>query len=216
MQELQIPTFLLTDVSGSSQDRRNLLGDLQLLLLWREFHGFAEPYDPVRAAELQERLHRQREAILREGIAKKAIERTRAEKEAIQLHQGIVELLFGVEVIGNPDEVRTGEVGWNQQIKDKISGKNIGNPRTLMNSVKNFEWRCKTDARDNLEQYLGEVKTRYDDFSYGYFFRRESVPRDSRCSHYATFEIRLFWRSIGISSRTRRKLRALVSKTKKG
>lgn len=217
MKEPQIPSFLFTPIPNRS-DKLRAVEDLRLLELWRCVNG-EKPFDMLNAVALQRRLNAQHQARMRKQAEKRTTELEKAEKESVKLHREIAELVFGIELIGEYDELNIGEIGWNTQIRDKLTRKNVGTPRSLLNGLPmGFGWRTHTCATVDLRTYLSELKEKYDNFSYPFSFERARgflSINDEREHPTLTFNIRLFWKSIGLGLRTRTKLNKLISKYKR-
>jgi len=217
MKEPQVPSFLFTPIPNRG-DKLKVIGDLRLLELWRCVNG-DKTFNMQSAIELQRRLNAQHQARMRKQAEKRTTALEKAERESVKLHREIAELVFGIELIGEYDELNIGEIGWNTQIRDKFTRKNVGTPRSLLNGLPmGFGWRTSTSASVDLQKYLSELKEKYDDFSYPFSFERARgflSINDERAHATLTFRIRLFWKSIGVGLRTRTRLHKLISKYKK-
>lgn len=211
-EESQIPAFLFVPIVNRD-DKLRVIEDLRLLELWRLVNG-QKPFNHNAAVKLQGELNARYKADLREQAEKRLKKLKTAEKRSLELHREIAELLFRVQVLGEPKEVNAGEIGWNTQIRDKVTRRHIGTPRTLLNQHVSLDWRTDVHASVNLEQHLAELRRKYDGFTYPFAFERARLPFE-RASRYLTFKIRLVWKSISVGSRTRKKVAALLSKYKK-
>lgn len=216
MNEPQIPNFLLTDVYTMSV--KSILGDLQRLSLWQYVNG-SKPYDHKAAIRLQSELRAHAQTKMRKDAKKRAEAIEKVEKEAMELHRKIAELAFIVE-FADSEKVGVREVGWNSGIKDQITGKTVGTPRSLFSEEINVDFRLTTDARDNLERYLDELFKTYHNWSYDFsfdrahlrtrlpIFRVETAPFKAKANAYFSFTLRLVQKRIGV--RSHKKMSQLV------
>ena len=217
MKKPQIPPFLFTPIPNQD-DKSKTVENLRLLQLSQLAYP-NKPFDRQTAIELQRKLYNQYQINLHKQAEKRKVELAKLEKESIKLHREIAELVLSVEVLGEYDEVNIGELGWKSQIRDKLTRKNVGTPRSLLNGLPmGFGWRTHTSASVDLQKYLSELKEKYDDFSYPFSFERARgflSINNERAHATLTFRIRLFWKSIGVGLRTRTRLHKLISKYKR-
>ena len=199
-------------------DKLKTIEYLRLLEIHRLVSG-DKPFDMSSALTLQRKLNSQYQINLQKQAQKRTIELEKAERKSIELHRKVAELVLGIEIIGEHDEVNIGEIGWNTQIRDKITRKNVGTPRSLLNGLPmGFGWRTHTSASVDLQKYLSELKEKYDNFSYPFSFERTHGLLsfyDERAHPTLTFRIRLFWRSLGVGAHARKKIHSLISKYKR-
>lgn len=217
MKEPQIPSFLYRAIPNVD-DRVKAIENLRLLQLWQLAYP-KKPFNMQNAVELQRKLNVQYQANIRKQAQKTAVETEKAEKESVKLHREIAELVLGVEVLGEHDDVNIGEVAWNGQIRDKYTRKNVGTPRSLLNGLPlGFGWRTHTSATVDLQKYLSELKEKYDNFTYPFSFERTRGFLSSeieRTHATLTFSLRLFWRSLGVGTHARKKIHTLLRKYKR-
>lgn len=195
MDEAKVPDFLLKNVHGSADDRKKLLTDLQTYLLWRHVEGDA-PFDREAALRLQTQLRTQLEHRSRIEAEKlrKAKEKTHLKLESAC--RQIAEHIFQVEVLGDEKEITTGVVKWDGNITDRKTGKLVGTPRQIFQSV-HLKWFFTHDPRQNLTGFLGDAKRRFDNFQYDFSIDRnlsgEHTLEEPKPKKYCSFTLRLKW-----------------------
>lgn len=214
VQELQIPSFLLVNVSGNSVDRAHLVSDLQLGLLWLYVNG-DKPYDHEAALRLQGELRTQRDRSLREQAEQRRAQIERNAKELLALQWAIGEHCFTCELIGNPDEVEpVGEVDWDAKIKDKVSGKSVGSPRDLWQNI-NLQFVGAVNPHADLIGYLDSIKAKFDEFERDFSFNRKflnpTLRYDAGEKHFS-FTLWLRWKPSS-AAQVAKKLRKLLTQT---
>jgi len=100
-----------------------------------------KPFDRQAAIELQRRLWTQSRAQQLEQAKKRTIEQQKLEKESVELHRKLAEAVLGVVLLADmrAQVEPIGEIGWNDKIRDVVTGVSVGSPRTLMAEY-GFEW----------------------------------------------------------------------------
>ncbi|KPV64473.1 MAG: hypothetical protein AOA66_0164 [Candidatus Bathyarchaeota archaeon BA2] len=183
----EVPSFLLTDVSGSSDDRNRLIIDLQLLALWQYVHG-NRPFSREQAIELQKELRdvqKKRQEQEREEMMKRLTETQKQINEAGAeiIRSRLYGLIDGVEVHK-----------WSKKV------------RYIKKTREGVKWSVKTTLNElcdwllnGVQQYFdcnplrdvrGFTKEIYDKFN-GYAFPRLITNANGE-DH--TFQVKLLWR----------------------
>jgi len=223
MDESKIPSVLLSDVY--SNDTKQMLTNLQLTTLWLFVNG-DKPYNHKAALQLQSELRTQRTIRSQKHAAIKAKEREKANNQLKILCADIAEIVFAVEVFGDHNDVDgVGEILWDAKIKDKVSGAVVGSPHDLFNGATGITLAFDAcgNPYTNLNDFLAELKRRYDDWQWDFSFERERKPIDRapvatlteppferKTSKYFKFALRLSWRSK-LDRRTVGKIKKLIA-----
>lgn len=195
----------------NQQDKLDCVEDTRLIVLHMLVYP-TRPFNRQAAIELQRRLWTQQQTRNLEQAKKRSIEQAKAEKDSVELHREVAELILAVDVFGE-DVEPNGKVVWDGGIKDLVTGVRIGTPRSLMNEHRQFEWRSSVDCRVNLERHLDELRKKYDGFEYRFSFNRQDLKSDYKYKErYVSFRIVLSWKPA-TSVEAARKLKRLVTQT---
>jgi hypothetical protein len=201
MSDYEIPDFLIIDASKNMGDRKRLLMDLQLYCLWREVNG-DKPFDIDAAIKLQEKQKEKYNAHLRK-LAEKALKnRKQAEKSLRCVVSFVATRVLDVEISFYAEEVSASDpLGWDDKIKDEVTGETLGTPRELLRDDGVTFVECG-DPRQNLKDFIANLKSRYAGFERQYsfarfdrhrYFPRQRNPFEKKPARFAKFTIMLKW-----------------------
>lgn len=213
----KVPNFLVKDVSTSSEDRKRLLTDLQLSVLWLFTNG-SKPFNRVEARRLQLQFRAENEARRLKRGAKLLKDKAALQRNYSELCRIVGEQCFDFELDGDAREVTVGTLAWNTPIKDVKSGKTICTPRSLLNGVDGVTIGWDTpnfDVKTETKDFLAALRERLEGFEYFFSIPIQYKKPNSRniSVRYVKFYVKLVWSPLS-NNELIGKVRRVISKFK--
>lgn len=221
MDEREIPSFLLTDIN--TIDRKKLLSDLRLGLLWIFCTDGTKPFDKGEALRLQSHIKAEHEARNRKRAAKQLKEKRAYQHNYEKLCEAIAETCFEFELSNPSDAIPSGIIAWTDKIKDE-KGKVLCTPRSLLDGTDavTIGWSApNANARTETAEFLNQLRARFENFEYHFSVPRPYTKPDADASPFAEtpsedvhFDIKLVWSPLS-DRELMRKVAKIISKYKK-